>query len=376
MIKKILALVLLFVIFFNPLAYGVSDITNEIKDELDLNSLIEVLNEYIENEIDLNSIKEDLILGKGIDYGTIGGYIYNLVFKQIKEGIKSVIQILIILIIMAIINSLEIEKDSNLSKVTSITGFLLIIVIVLKDYALIVSELINGIKVVTSILETVSPFLLAILIATKEPVTRGIISPLLLFVTSMISSLVTMCIIPLTTLGLIFNVITNLSEKVKLEKFSKICNTTAMWTLSIVLALFLGALELEANISTSVDKVVVKTAETAVSNLIPVVGKFVSDSLEVVMGSTEIIAKTVGVIGIIAIFLVACIPVIKLIIYTTIYFLSACFSEMIEVDNKITKLLEGISKQYKTLLGILIGITVTYVISTAIIIKLIGKIYG
>ena len=173
------------------------------------------------------------------------------------------------------------------------------------------------------------------------------------------------------TLSLVFNIITNLSDKIKLENFSKLLSSSSMWILSLILALFLGVLELESSISTSVDKITVKTAETAVSNLVPVVGKFVSDSLEIVMGSTEIIGKAVGIITSIA----ALIPVIKIIVFRLIYYITSGFSEMLGTDNKISKLLESISKQYKILVGIMIGIDITYIIGTAIVINLIGKIY-
>ena len=82
----------------------------------------------------------------------------------------------------------------------------------------------------------------------------------------------------------------------------------------------------------------------------PVVGKFVSDSLEVVMGASEIIGKAVGVIGIVVMILMALVPIIKLIIHSLMYFILSAISELLSVDNKITTLCESMSKQYKTML--------------------------
>ena len=47
---------------------------------------------------------------------------------------------------------------------------------------------------------------------------------------------------------------------------------------------------------------------------------------------------------------------------------------MLNADSKIVALTKGISEQYKTLLGVLIGVTVVFTIGFAIIINLFGKV--
>ena len=93
---------------------------------------------------------------------------------------------------------------------------------------------------------------------------------------------------------------------------SKIFSSVSLWTVGVVLTVFLGVLSLETSLSTSVDSLGVKTTQAAVSNFVPVVGKFFSDSFEVVVGATKIIGKTGGVIGIIGIIVVAIVPIFKL----------------------------------------------------------------
>lgn len=350
MIKKILSVLSVIVILIT-LTYSIYAVDiDSVAEELDLNSLIDTLNEYTDDELDLDSMTQDLLTGNGTDYGKIGNFILNKLFYEIRVGLKSVIAILIVVILMAIVKSLELEKDSSVSKVTSLVGFLVIVGIILKSYILIIQVFTETVLLLTQIMEVVSPFMLAILIATGEVTTSGIIGPVLLFVTSLVGTLVTYIILPLLTMSLVLKVISNMSEGVKVDKLSNLFSSSSMWIIGVVFALFLGVLELESSVTTSVDEVAVKTTQAAVSNLIPVVGKFVSDSLEVVMGASELIGKAVGTIGIIVIIVVALIPVIKLIIYSVLFFGLSAIAELLNADNKITNLCSMMSKQYKTML--------------------------
>ncbi len=350
MIKKILSVLSVIVILIT-LTYSIYAVDiDSVAEELDLNSLIDTLNEYTDDELDLDSMTQDLLAGNGTDYGMIGNFILNKLFYEIRVGLKSVIAILIVVILMAIVKSLELEKDSSVSKVTSLVGFLVIVGIILKSYILIIKVFTDTVMLLTQIMEVVSPFMLAILIATGEVTTSGIIGPVLLFVTSLVGTLVTYIILPLLTMSLVLKVISNMSEGVKTDKLSNLFSNGSMWIIGVVFALFLGVLELESSVTTSVDEVAVKTTQAAVSNLIPVVGKFVSDSLEVVMGASELIGKAVGTIGIIVIIVVALIPVIKLIIYSVLFFGLSAIAELLNADNKITNLCSMMSKQYKTML--------------------------
>lgn len=371
MIKKICVIIISFMFLISSV-YAID--LDSIREELDLNSLIDTLKEYTADEIDIASMTDNLITGKGVDYGVIGNFILNKVFYEIRLGLKNCVTILIVIILMAIVKSLELEKDSTVSKVTSLVGFLLIVTIILKTYFVIVKLFTDTVMLLTQIVEVVAPFMLAVLIATGEVTTSGIIGPVLLFVTSLVGVVVTYVILPLLSISLVFKIISNMSDGIKIDRFSKMFSSTAMWIIGVVFALFLGVMELESSITTSIDSVTVKATQAAVSNVIPVVGKFVSDSLEVVMGASQIIGKTVGIIGIIVLVLVSLIPVIKIIIYSIMHFALSAICELLNTDNKITELCSAMSKQYKTLLGIMLGVMATFVIGIGIIINLMGKV--
>lgn len=373
MYKKIIVIIFLLVLVMKSIVYA--DVMDNVSDELNLNSLLDSLEEYAP-ALDIYSMEEGLKSGEGIDYGKIGNLVIDTLFKEIRTNIKTLIQVLVVIVLMAIIKSIELDSDSTISKFVNLVGFVVIVSMLLKNYIVVLESFKTAIKNTTTIVEIISPFMLAILIATGKIATSGITNTILLFVTSIIGTTINYVVIPLLTLSIVFKIITNMTDVVKLDKLGKLCNSTSILILSIIFAIFLGILELETSVTTSVDDVTVKVAQTAISNVIPVVGKFVSDSIEVVLGATEVIGKSLGVIGVIVIVMAVISPLFKLLSYSIIYSVIEAFSEALLADSKITNVISMFKEQYKVILGILFGVMTTFIIAIGIVISILGKVSG
>ena len=395
--KKIITCFFLIVVFFGYIkAADVFDSTNSVfsSDSTSLDSVQDItqsaaktynLDEYIntinssvrENigeDFNFKNMANEIINKNNINYKKIFMKLLDLFFKEISSAIKGAITIFIVVVIMAVLSNLELEKKSEITKIAHLACFIVIATITIATFVDTVKMLTNVVHTQTTLMQVISPFLLAVLIATGKITTTGIIQPLLLFLASFVGGVITYFVIPLLSISVAFNVICSISENIKLEKMSKIFSSVSLWTVGVVLTVFLGVLSLETSLSTSVDSLGVKTTQAAVSNFVPVVGKFFSDSFEVVVGATKIIGKTGGVIGIIGIIVVAIVPIFKLASIMGIYMLLAALVEPISNDELTSKYLSSIANTYKTMLGVLIGITILFVISTGIILNLVSTL--
>ena len=213
-----------------------------------------------------------------------------------------------------------------------------------------------------------------VMVVSGGIVSSNLIQPIILFIASLVGFLVNYIVIPFITISMVMKIVSSFSSSIRLNKLGELFSKSSLWITAVVFTMFLSVISVKGSITTSVDSAVVKTTQTAVSNLIPVVGKFVSDSLESIMGATEVIGKTAGVVGIIVMIALSVIPIIQMIVVFVIHKLLAAFSETI-IDNKnIVGLIDGFAENYKTLLGIIIGILALYIMATGVLIKLIGSI--
>lgn len=360
--------------------YGVDDnksnVTEEIKENFGLSAYLDSIGECIQeaniSEFNISDFSNDLISGRGIGYNKIFQNIISLLGKEIFISLKSAILILIIILLMAILNG--INENSQILNIVYLVCFIAIASITIGNFTQIISMFKNTSDILSKIVQIVSPFLIAILIGTGAITSTGLIQPLILFMASLIGFIITYIIIPCISVSVALNVISSMSDNFKFNELSKMFSKCAIWIIGIVLTLFLGILSLETTLSASVDSLTVNVTQAAFSNFIPVVGKFFSDSLETVIGTSKIIGKAGGVVGIVSMIVISSVPIIKIASVCIVYYLLAAISEIVCKEEKIKKYIKGFGDVYKTLLGILIGINILFIISIGIIINLCGKI--
>ena len=133
---------------------------------------------------------------------------------------------------------------------------------------------------------------------------------------------------------------------------------------------------METTITKSIDGIYFKTTQNIVSDVVPVVGKFLSDSLDTVLGATELIGKAGGIIALIVTILIVSVPVIKIFVVFALYKILAALSVPINEDKILSEFINGFADVYKDMLGILIGITILFVMATGIIMSMLNYISG
>lgn len=355
-----------------------NNITNSTKETYNLDEYIDTINKSVNQnlgqDIDFKQMANDILNKNNINHKNLFTKLLELFANEISSAIKGAVTIFIIIVIMAVLSNLELENKTDITSIASFSCFILIATITVSTFVNMIDVLKHTIAAISNLMQIISPFLLSILIATGKISTTGIIQPLLLFLTSSVGFIITYFVIPLISISVAFNVICSVSENINLEKLSKLFSSLSIWIVGVVLTFFLGVLSLETSLSSSVDSLGVKTTQAAVSNFVPVVGKFFSDSFEVVVGATKIIGKTGGAVGIVGILIVAIVPILKMVSVMVIYMTLAALIDVLSPNKLISKYLSSLANVYKTMLGILIGVVILFVISTGIIVNLVNSI--
>ena len=225
-------------------------------------------------------------------------------------------------------------------------------------------------------MKVVAVFLTGILVASGKITSVGIIQPLLLFVASFICVVTQYIVVPFFTISIAINIISKISTDIKLDKMSGLFRKSSLCIFSSIIAVFVLILSMETTITKSIDGIYFKTTQNIVSDVVPVVGKFLSDSLDTVLGATELIGKAGGIIALIVTILIVSVPVIKIFVVFALYKILAALSEPINEDKILSEFINGFADVYKDMLGILIGITILFVMATGIIMSMLNYISG
>ena len=376
-IYKVIFVILLVTLINN--VFATESVIKEATESLKLSDMLDSLNGYIEeseiaSELNLEDISKNLMLGKNNDYSKLVRKIFDIFAGETITAIKSSIVILIVIVIMGIFSSLEIDKNSQVGKIVYLVSSVIVITILADVYVNIIASYTKTISILTSIMQTITPFVMIVLVAAGGIVSSNLIQPIILFVASLVGFLINYIVIPFVTISIVMNIVSSLSANIRLNKLGNIFSKSGLWVTGVVFTLFLSVISIKGTMTTSVDSVVVKTTQSAVSNFVPVVGKFVSDSLESIMGATEVIGKAAGIIGIIVMIAVTAVPIIQMLVVFVSHKVLAALAETI-TDNKNTiGIIDSFAETYKVLLGVLIGVLALFIMSSGVLIKLMGSI--
>lgn len=150
-----------------------------------------------------------------------------------------------------------------------------------------------------------------------------------------------------------------------MNKLAKYMKSSIIWILCIFLTIFTCLLSTESNLSKGVDQLTSKTTKTAVSTFVPVVGKILGDTVESVLGCSNIIRNAVGAVGTFAILLIGLMPLIRVGITMLFFYFAGGLAEIVS-DKKIVYVLEQMGDSCKVLLASLVTVMVMLIIGITI----------
>lgn len=260
-------------------------------------------------------------------------------------------------------------ENKGVSQVTYFVEILLITSIVLTSFSISINIVKNTIQELVGYTNSLIPIMITLMITTGSISSATVTQPILLLLVTLIGNIISNFILPVLLISTSLNIVSQISDEVKIGKLSKFLNSTTIWILGIIMTLFVTVLSIEGSLTSTVDGVTAKTTKAAVSTIIPVVGKILGDATDAVIGCAGILKNAVGIIGIIVVISICIIPIIKLTIFTLLYYLTAAIAEPI-ADVKVIKLLSSIGDTFKTLLAIVFCVSVILIVGLTIVIKI------
>ncbi len=174
--------------------------------------------------------------------------------------------------------------------------------------------------------------------------------------------------VPMIVMSAALSLVNNMTEKLNAEKLVQFLNKISKWGIGIVMTLFVGVMGLQGLVSGSADGLTVKVTKFATTNLIPLVGGALSETVETVMNCGVIIKNSVGVTGIIMVVLIVAVPVVKVAACLMMFRLCAAVLQPIS-DKRIVKCVSELADSISGIFGMMIVFAVMFIIMLTIIIN-------
>lgn len=385
--NKILGLVLIILFSFTSASFA-EDKSNDEEYENTKSSIdlyidsqlskinIDEIEKYLKDDnvvkdMNLKTYIKDLISGKANILDLFDkDKIQTIIFSELKTSIKVAASILVLALLSSIIKSLENSfSSSSISTVTNYIIFITVVTLTLVSFKDILALCYTTIEHVIGLVNVVIPIMISLLVLVGFPITSTALNPIFIGGIAIIDILFKKFVFAAISLAFGILVINKVTNNIKLNRLSSFVKQINIVTLGAVFTLYLGLISIQGLYVTSFDKFTVKTAKFAVGNFIPVVGGFVSDSVDILLSSSQLIKNVFGGVGLVILVGICVIPVIKILSVILVYKVCAIAIEPIGEDN-ISSFLNEVANLMIIILATMVAVTLMFFVTIAILISI------
>ncbi len=344
------------------------DLQQEIKDQLDgldLDSLDKILAGFSTGQLALfggNSFLEKIekLLSGDFDNGKSVWTNLLSIFLDNLLGLLPIISLIIAISLLG--NMIQGLKPSSSGKsISSLIHFVtygFIVVLVLSIVIKMISTTTGSILSIKAQMDAIFPLLLTFLTAIGGTVSSSVYQPAMALLSGVIINLFTYVLLPLFIFSIVFSIVSNLSNTVKLSKFTAFFDSTFKWLTGLIFTIFTAFL--------SIDGISMKTAKYAIRSYVPLLGSYLSDGMGLILASSNLIKNAVGAAGLFMLLATILSPLIELIIFMLALKLIAGIVEPLG-SRQIANFISSISKSMVLLIVILIAVAFIYFIMIGLV---------
>ena len=313
---------------------------SDLLDELDLKELQEYLDTLTEfHGISLKDKLKGLIDGNlSLDYGSLLETILHTFSDELFVLLPAFAIILAASLLCGIMNSAKSGfLHSTMSDIIGFVAYLAVGAVVLSCLVSVLSSCLSAMTALGRQMELVYPVLLTLMAASGGNVSAAIYRPAVTFLSGGILKLFTSVVMPVCISVLILGYVGNLSAEVRTEKLGDFFKSICRWLIGLSLGLFGLFLTVQGIAASQYDGISLRTVKYVISGSVPVVGGFLSGSVDLVLAGSALIKNALGSFSVLLLAAVVLKPLLLLAATQLFLRISAAATE--PVGGKIPVLL-------------------------------------
>ena len=345
------------------------EILQEIEDELgnqldnlDMSSIENLLDSLTDEELALFGEKGFLDKITSLLSGEIsqGSSLWTSILEIFFDSLLEIIPFISIIIAVALLGNLiqglkPTKSEKSISNLIHFVTYGIIVVIVLSIVVKMITMTTNTIFTLKNQMDAIFPLLLTLLTAVGGTVSVSVYQPAMALLTSVIINLFTYVLMPLFIFSIIFSVVSNLSNTIKLDKFTSFFNSTFKWITGLIFTIFTAFLSIQGITAGSIDGISIKTAKYAIKSYVPILGSYISDGMGVILASSNLIKNAVGASGLFLLLASIITPILQLVLFMLALKLVSAIIEPLG-SKQIANFVSSLSKNMTLLIVTIVGI--------------------
>lgn len=328
------------------------------------------IDEEISSSMKGRTVKELILdFGRGeLDFSIrdISGGILHLFFKEIKANSGLMARLLILSVLTALLVNLQNSFSSGVAQISYLGCYLALGAIALGSFRLVLEIAHRSIDNMVAFMIGMLPQMLILTAGLGNINTSAMLFPILMTTATAFGNAIKNVVFPLIIMSAILSLLNHMSVSIRVEKLASFFGQMAKISLGFCLTIFTGFITLRALYASVLDKVALRTTKFFTDNAIPIVGKILSDTVEVTAGYVLMLKQALGFFGVIIVIGIIALPLIKVAAIALIYRITAAVVEPVG-DAKTAAILDIMSTHIFLMLAALASVALMFLIMISIV---------
>ncbi len=293
----------------------------------------------------------------------------QFLFKEIYQNIGILIKLVILVILCAVLKNLQNSfLSESVGEIAFYACYAVIVAVLILSFNTAMELGRSVIDSMVNFMHASIPVIVTLLISGGNLASAGVLQPTLILIVQVTATIVKNVFLPLIFLSTILSIVNNISDKIQISKLAGLFKQITGWAVGMTLTLFIAIISIQGTLGAAVDGVTGKTAKYAINTFVPIVGKYLSDAADAVVGCSLIIKNASGTAILIGVVALCLVPLLKILALVLLYRASSALVEPI-ADKRITNCMGDMAGSLTYVLGIAAAVAFMFFISITVIIS-------
>ncbi|MBQ4444371.1 MAG: stage III sporulation protein AE [Clostridia bacterium] len=364
---------------FVPRATAAADSASRAEEELE---------EYVDRNLDALDVAEFETFCRGLAGGDVSvretmaalikgelsltpRELLSLVWSAFTSSFTRVLPSLAIIVLISLLFNLLMGLTQNFLRrqTTDVVYFVCYGAVLLTVVTIVVNVVTSVRKTVTSlvsVMNLVTPPLTTLMTALGASSTSALFRPQLAFCCTLVGDVIANIVLPLFIASVVFSVVGNLSDSVRLDKLQSATRYIVGVVLGVVFGLFTTYLTVAGIAGSMADTMSVRAARYVIGSYLPLLGGYISQGFDLVTASLNLIKNALGVYAVLTVLTVVLGPLLELTALVVGLKLTAGLIEPIG-DRRMASFVSSVGECMRSLLAAVAGVGFTFIVTLLLV---------
>lgn len=322
----------------------VENYLEEIIEALDFSSLNDFLYGHMRTEMTFEELVAQVSTNgiEALNKENICSFVFDTILYELSIARPIFLKMLLFAILFSVVHRLLVTKNKYISDIGFLMIYAVLMVLLMQSFFLVKDIALEGMNGLITFLNALIPTYAVTLVFTGSGVTGAFIYEIAFFLVYIIELMMKSFLIPLIHVFVLIWFLNNLFEEDKLSKLAEFLEKAVGFILKAAFGGVIGLGIVQSLLTPVKDRLAGNMVLSGMS-AIPGIGGMLGSAGEIIFSCGLLIKNSVGVIGLVILFFIAIVPVLKIGCFSLLYHLLSMTLQPI-ADKRITECVAGVAR--------------------------------